>query len=98
MAEAAKCLNARKAGLNAADCSRREMRGCTMYDSVIPYVHSWRRFAMALVDTLVSNTRHTLVAQFRIPLSISLYEIEIVYNLYKFIDLVKRGYMIFSFI
>lgn len=32
MAEAAKCLNARKPGLNAADCSRREMRGCTMDD------------------------------------------------------------------
>lgn len=34
MAEAAKCLNARKPSLNAADCSRREMRGCTM-DSVM---------------------------------------------------------------
>lgn len=29
MTEAAKCLNGRNAGLNAVDCSRREMRGCT---------------------------------------------------------------------
>lgn len=28
--EAAKCLNARNTGLNAVDCSRREMRGFTM--------------------------------------------------------------------
>lgn len=34
MAEAAKCLNARKPSLNAADCSRREMRGCTMDDDM----------------------------------------------------------------
>lgn len=29
MTEAAKCLNGRNASLNAVDCSRREMRGCT---------------------------------------------------------------------
>lgn len=87
MAEAAKCLNARKAGLNAADCSRREMRGCTMNDSVIPYViHSWRRrLVITLVDTLVSNTRHTLIAQFRMSLSFSfsLYEIDWRYLMIK---------------
>lgn len=59
---------------------------------------------MALVGTLVSNTRHTLVSTIQ---DLSLREFEIVYNLYfqimqplstKFTDLVKRGYIFFSFI
>lgn len=78
MAEAAKCLNARKPGLNAADCSRREMRGCTEHgrvrNSVCPLLKA-ARSVTAYVGTSVSNNSHIRHTEKEKNLSFCLYSL-----------------------